>query len=146
MITGVAPNSLTGANINTGTLGTVPDASHLGGSPASAYVKSPPESFHSVAFSDGCEAEIFPAPNAPPIVGNWQDYNSANNSTAAYLRDPFGIVHLKGTIKCAAATGEVLPGVRIFSLPPGYAPEKTENFAVPGAEGITTIAIYGTTR
>ena len=134
----VAANSLTGANINVGTLGTVPNANHLGGSPAAAYARTPAEPFHEVtAFGDKCGDF-----GAVPHFGTWQNYDSVNNSTAAYFRDPFGIVHLKGTVSCPWGGGPV-SGSRIFSVPSGYTPAKTENFAVPGAQGDTSIAIFG---
>src|SRR5436305_2033494 len=126
----VGKHTVTGVNIKPGTLGTVPDASHLGGAPASAYAKAPGEPFHETGLNPACD-------NA----GNysWFNYDSVNNSTFAYLRDPFGIVHLKGTVACPDAPK---PGIQITGLPPGYTPAKIENFAAPGAGGITSIAIF----
>jgi hypothetical protein len=135
----VANNSLTGRQINAATLGTVPNAIHagtadsatnagqLGGSPASAYVKGPAEAFHEVTAFGSCNG-----------VQSWVNFNSSVNSTAAYYRDPLGVVHLKGTVSCSTAPGIGSP---IFGLPAGYAPAKDENFSAPSAGGATVILV-----
>lgn len=41
-----------------------------------------------------------------------------------YARDPFGFVHLSGTVYWASTTGQDAPPMRmIFELPPGYRPD-----------------------
>lgn len=60
-----------------------------------------------------------------PFHGDWGNVGGAD-STAAYYRDPFGVVHLKGIV---ASTPPVAGGViAIFGLPLGYRPEKTSVF------------------
>jgi hypothetical protein len=49
---------------------------------------------------------------------DWQNDEPGTLATAAFYRDPYGVVHLKGSIKCPGATPQV--GSAIFQLPPGY--------------------------
>ena len=59
-------------------------------------------------------------------------------STAAYAKDAFGFVHLKGVVKCPPASGTSFgsrpcekadPSNVIFVLPTGYRPAETSVFA-----------------
>jgi hypothetical protein len=56
--------------------------------------------------------------------GNW----NAGWSQAAYARDPFGIVHLKGLVTCHGGLQCVVPPA-IFVLPQGYRPALWSVFA-----------------
>lgn len=58
-----------------------------------------------------------------PFLNSWVNYGS-NWADAAYWRDPFKIVHLRGLIK----TGTV--GSAAFTLPPAFRPEANETFSV----------------
>src|SRR5439155_21339220 len=66
----------------------------------------------------------------------WQNFGSIWN-TAAFYRDPYGQVHLKGlvcrgaTSPCVARGKVTLPNPidDIFTLPAGYRPEKWTEFA-----------------
>jgi hypothetical protein len=49
---------------------------------------------------------------------DWQNDEPGTVATAAFYRDPYGVVHLKGSIKCPGAMP--LIGSNIFDLPPGY--------------------------
>jgi hypothetical protein len=51
---------------------------------------------------------------------DWQNDEAGTLATAAFYRDPYGVVHLKGSIKCPGAMP--LTGSNIFVLPPGYSP------------------------
>lgn len=51
----------------------------------------------------------------------WGSFSPDVNNSVSYYRDPTGIVHVRGlAIRCGAATNT------IFTLPPGYRPEKQE--------------------
>jgi hypothetical protein len=67
----------------------------------------------------------------------WVNYGSPL-STAAYAKDAFGFVHLKGVVKCPPASGTSFgsrpcekadPTNVIFVLPPGFRPAETSVFS-----------------
>jgi hypothetical protein len=67
----------------------------------------------------------------------WMNYGSSL-STAAYAKDAFGFVHLKGVVKCPPASGTSFgsrpcekadPTNVIFVLPIGYRPAETSVFS-----------------
>lgn len=63
-------------------------------------------------------------PGQPGFLNGARNYSAAY-STAAYLKDSEGFVHLKGTINArAAAEGRELPDVVVFRLPAGYRPRR----------------------
>lgn len=57
----------------------------------------------------------------PAFLNGWVNFGGGD-TTAAYYRDPFGTVHLKGTLK----SGTI--GTTIFTLPPGYRPQEISFF------------------
>jgi hypothetical protein len=59
----------------------------------------------------------------PPLQNGWQDLGDGRTAPAAFFKDPWGIVHLRGTVKNGG-------GGPIFTLPCGYGPDKDQNFAV----------------
>jgi len=60
----------------------------------------------------------------PAFENNWANYTASSAyNTAAFYKDPFGRVWLKGTIEDTAGTGV---GTVIFTLPSDYIPAKTE--------------------
>lgn len=59
---------------------------------------------------------------APSLTNSWADYGSPFNPSG-YYRDPYGVVHLRGTIKSGVV------GSSAFTLPSGYRPANTELFA-----------------
>jgi hypothetical protein len=66
----------------------------------------------------------------------WRNYDQVH-STAAFVRDATGFVHLKGTVKPldASSSGSCKTGIEatnqlIFVLPPGYRPSRRESMAV----------------
>ena len=61
--------------------------------------------------------EVGGGPSEPAFENGWANYGNANEVTAGFYKDPFGIVHLKGIL----AAG---PNAVIFTLPPGYRPGK----------------------
>ncbi|MEW6434448.1 MAG: hypothetical protein AB1730_23350 [Myxococcota bacterium] len=60
---------------------------------------------------------------APTLQGNWVNVNGGW-STAGYLKDPLGFVHLRGLVRKQSAGGTDV----LFTLPPGYAPSTTLQF------------------
>jgi hypothetical protein len=74
----------------------------------------------------------------------WQNNRPDTDATAAFYRDPYGVVHLKGSIKCPGR----LPGTgyTIFKLPPGYFPSKLQWWSVSADNGPVTVVAenYGT--
>jgi hypothetical protein len=93
-------------------------------------------------------AEAFREVGVPPIVpsfgicdgalDHWTNYNGLSNSTAAFFRDPFGVVHLKGTIRCA---GTPIPPSIIFTLPSGYRPALQEYFSTPDTSNFISFGV-----
>lgn len=62
-----------------------------------------------------------------PFLSTELGSNWTVETTAAYFKDPFGIVHLKGRMDATAAPAS---GETIATLPDGYRPEQTLRFAV----------------
>lgn len=60
---------------------------------------------------------------SPALSGSWVNYGAAS-ATVGYIKDAGGYVHLQG-----AAKGGAIPGV-MFTLPAGYRPAATHDFAV----------------
>jgi hypothetical protein len=61
--------------------------------------------------------------NVSSFLNSWVNFGGSN-AVAAYTKDPFGFVHLKGLV----ASGTI--GQNIFILPAGYIPSEDLNFAV----------------
>lgn len=103
----VKDGSLTGSDINASTLGTVPNADKLGGTPASGYAKSQ-----------------LPTPTLATLKGTWK--TEPGRAPATFYKDSFGIVHLEGVVEGGGEFSE------IFSLPSGFRPGGSANFLVYG--------------
>jgi hypothetical protein len=56
-------------------------------------------------------------PGNPAFQNSWVNFNESTHEHAAFFKDPFGIVHLKGIIKNGSAINTVA-----FTLPVGYRP------------------------
>jgi hypothetical protein len=65
-----------------------------------------------------------------PIPGTWMwtNYDTGHNS-AAFYRDPYGRVHLKGLVRVGGLDGNAEMLDDIFQLPAGYRPAKEIEFA-----------------
>ena len=61
------------------------------------------------------DATLIGGQGAPPFENGWVNYDSGW-PPAAYWKDPFGFVHLRGLVKNGTL------GVPMFTLPPGYRP------------------------
>ena len=71
---------------------------------------------------------------APTFENSWVNFGGAYN-TAAYYKDPFGIVHLKGLI----ASGTLQAAA--FTLPAGYRPSGTEVLTATSNESYGQVRI-----
>jgi hypothetical protein len=165
----VKDGSLTGTDVNASTLGTVPkatsatsagsaskadDADKLGGAGAGAYVKGA-DAVGGSALGGTYAAPTLKASEALHFVGSGGEptfdfCNSGNTKTwvnagstfgsAAYYRDPMGIVHLSGTVKCPTAAAQ--NGKIVFTLPAGFRPPKQYVFTVArGPESVGKIEV-----
>jgi hypothetical protein len=118
----ISDGSLTGNDINESSLGTVPrattadsagNAGTLDGIDSTGFLSSsPPEAFHEVG-----------APGQPGFGAGWSN-PVAGETTVAFFKDPFGVVHLKGH---AIRSGG---GNTVFTLPAGYRPSEIACFSI----------------
>jgi len=58
----------------------------------------------------------------PAFENSWVNFSAAD-ATAAFYKDPFGMVYVKGMVK----TGTI--GLAVFTLPVGYRPTLSRNYA-----------------
>lgn len=65
----------------------------------------------------------------------WSDYGGVT-ATAAYFKDAFGIVHLRGNVQRTSGTG-----LLIFTLPAGYRPTDYEFFTVQATSAYGDVEI-----
>ncbi len=84
------------------------------------------EAFHPVSEFGDCSGKT-----------EWANMAAINPNfpTAAYFRDPYGIVHLRGAVYCPGLAPEARRG--IFDLPPGFVPPLAEQFSIAGEQGPT---------
>lgn len=80
------------------------------GCAADAITTGAPEAWHEVGAS-----------GEPPFGQGWSNYMPSLNQyqTAAFRKDQFGRVHIKGVVIRTSGTSEV-----VFTLPPGYRPSR----------------------
>lgn len=75
----------------------------------------------------------------------WSNYGG-DNTAAAFRRDPYGTVHIKGSVTCGIEAS--LADRHVFDLPPGFRPGEIENhpsignFSSPESVRTRTIAIH----
>ena len=95
----------------------VANAAARGGKPASAYASSDVEPFHEVG-----------APGEPLFQNGWSNFGS-EVATAAFYKDPLGVVHLRGTLAGSP------DGTVAFTLPPGYRPPASLTIPLAASAG-----------
>lgn len=61
----------------------------------------------------------------PAFQNSWVNFGGGLGSLA-FFKDPFGVVHISGTVK----SGTVGGGANVFTLPVGYRPSTVRNFAI----------------
>ncbi len=78
------------------------------------------------------------ATNEPQFTNGWTNY-SVDFSTAAFYKDPWGVVHLKGRV----SGGTVAHGGSgvIFKLPCGYGPSRDELHSVLSNDAVGRVTI-----
>ena len=110
--------------------GTAADSDKLDGSDATDFAPSQAEPWHDIAPAD--------------FGACWTNTGAAGRNVAGYYRDPYGVVHLKGSVKRLTAAE---CSVVIFTLPAGYRPVADENQVTSnmpvdsGPWGLATITI-----
>jgi hypothetical protein len=92
-----------------------------------------PEAWHEIGAA-GEPSFHFCFDNGPAGVWYWENHETAPGAhgTAAFYKDPFGVVHLKGMVDCLgpAGPGGTASHDPIFVLPPGYRPAGKDTQAV----------------
>jgi hypothetical protein len=125
-VTGVkiADNAVTGDDINEATLAKVPSATAA--DTATSAGSAPPSGAAGGGLSGSYPNPGLAAPEAwheigaagePTFQNSWVNESPSTETTAAFYKDPFGVIHLKGLI--ASGTNNT-----IFTLPAGYRPSK----------------------
>jgi len=79
--------------------------------------------------------EIGGSGGEPAFQNSWVNLNTTTHSTAAFYKDPFGRVHLKGVIKDGTLD------VAAFTLPAGYRPSVINIFGTVATNLIGRINI-----
>ena len=80
------------------------------------------------------------AAGEPAFINGWANNSDTGDTTTAFYKDPFEIVHLKGTVGDAVTSGGATD-VGAFVLPSGYRPTKTACFpTISVLSGAGTIA------
>jgi hypothetical protein len=64
--------------------------------------------------------KVIGASGQPAFQNSWVAFGTSD-ATPGFYKDPFGIVHITGTVKLGTV------GTTIFTLPAGYRPEKNTN-------------------
>jgi hypothetical protein len=104
------------------------DAGTLDGRDSSQFAPASAEAWREVG-----------APGQPAFRENWSNTTfSFEDTTAAFYRDPYGVVHLKGTV--AGGTVSTYGG-RLFDLPCGYGPSKVSHHAVMSNNALGQVMI-----
>ena len=139
----VKKGALTGTQINASTLGVVPFANvaasapptgPAGGALAGTFPNPDlkhPDEWHEVSTFETCSVS--------PASVSWEIYGGAQ-ATPAYYRDPFGVVRLKGSVKCPESPAG---DYSIFRLPGGFRPAGGVQYfsVVNGLNEPTTVAV-----
>lgn len=98
------------------------------GDPGPAGSVAAPEAFREVGTA-----------GKPPFENGWTNFGPGLYDTAAFYKDPLGVVHLKGTVKDGSIA-------TIFTLPAGYRPAKSQFFAISAGNAFGVVLVRGLTE
>ena len=140
----VALNTLKGVDINESTLGQVPSAANA----AHANAAEPLVNAGNADLLNGKNSSAFAAAGVdgwrevgavgePAFEEGWTNYGSGY-STAAFYKDPWGVVHLKGLVKSGIFFDSI---ARVFRLPVGYRPAGHRVFATISNEAFARVDV-----
>ena len=100
-----------------GITGKVADADKLDGKDSTEFAPNAVEAWRTVGTSE--------------FENGWSNFAGQNVTTAAFYKDPWGVVHLKGVVSGGTvANSPAIGSGTIFFLPCGYAPDQAETHAV----------------
>jgi hypothetical protein len=85
-----------------------------------------PEAFHEVGTA-----------GSPAFEHGWANYDDAHYDTAAFYKDPLGVVHLKGTVGGGPESSS------IFTLPVGYRPARAGFYTVAAENAFADVLVQG---
>jgi hypothetical protein len=115
------------------------NADKLDGIDSSGFVKGPVAAWREVGtagqpgYDQQCSLSCWP---------EWENYHDSFSS-AAFYKDPLGVVRLKGLIKYHGfAAVMTCDGTRIFTLPTGYRPGKIVIAPTMSNDHLTRLNIY----
>ena len=91
---------------------------------AAVQVSVPDTSWHEIG-----------AAGEPAFQNGWVNYGGTN-STAAFRKDAFGFVHLKGTVKSGTLAAAA------FTLPAGYIPSQMFNLCTQSNGTVCQVNVY----
>lgn len=132
--------------------GKAADSNKLDGLDSTAFAEAGPLDWHAVdpqpgnfSSADGTFKCNALNQNGTACVSYWQNLGGSW-ARAAYAKDAFGIVHLRGLITCVVGANRPAsdcPGIdRPFALPLEYRPGESEVFAVNSNDAFAGIYIY----
>jgi hypothetical protein len=105
------------------------NANTLNGHPSNYFAPRAVEPWHVIGSA-----------NEPGFQNGWTNFDpNGFFSTAAFYKDPYGVVHLKGVVK-GGTVSHNSSGI-IFMLPYGYGSEQDEVHAVLSNEGLGRVTI-----
>lgn len=112
-----------------------------GADPAGAFDLLQATSISAATWRQGSSAHeaLTTISGGPGYSNSWVDFGGSE-ATGAFYKDALGRVHLRGTVKSGTA------GAAIFTLPSGYRPGATRNFAIdaggtPASLSITSAGV-----
>ena len=79
------------------------------------------------------------ASNQPAFTNGWTNFGD-DHSTAAFYKDPWGVVHLKGVVQGGTVAHN--PSGSVFTLPCGYGPSKDEVHSVLSNDTAGRVSIF----
>jgi hypothetical protein len=143
----VIANSLTGGDIGPNAVATseLTDGSvtkpKLAAPEAWQNVKPPDDSHCNSPDSGGY---FFCYNDLGAVSSYWGNDADTSNNNAAYYKDPYGVVHLKGSVcetRSGCANSAVSSNETMLYLPPGYQPAKDWRFHTEGSFGDALVVV-----